>query len=113
MAPRNEIMQAIRSIKNQICNRCRDLGSVCVTLVVRTHVRRWRKVAHAGRPPWDDRNQTIANLIPRGSSVLDVGCGSQSLKNHLKGACKYQPCDLIKSTPDVIVCDFNAGFFPD
>jgi hypothetical protein len=83
-----------------------------MTLLVRTHVRRWQKVAHAGRPVWDERNEIIAGFIPAGSSVLDVGCGAQTLKQHLKPGCEYQPSDIIKSTPDVIYCDMNAGIYP-
>jgi hypothetical protein len=80
---------------------------------MRTHIRRWRKVAQQPTPLWDERNQFIANLIPAGSSVLDIGSGGQSIKRHLKPGCHYQPCDLVKSTPDVILCDFNAGRFPE
>jgi hypothetical protein len=89
------------------------LFSICVTLLAPTHVRRWQKVARDPEPVWDERNRIIADFIAAGSTVLDVGCGAQSLKKHLKAGCEYQPCDLIKSTPDVIVCDFNAGIFPE
>ena len=81
--------------------------------MVGTNVRRWRKVAQQPIPPWDERNQFIASLIPPGSSVLDIGSGGQSLKRHLKPGCKYQPCDLVKSSPDVILCNFNDGLFPN
>jgi hypothetical protein len=89
------------------------LGAVCSTLLVRTHVRRWRHVAQDPAPVWDRRNRLMAEFIPSGSSVLDIGCGAQSLKRYLKGDCSYQPCDLIQSTPDVLVCDFNKGEFPE
>jgi hypothetical protein len=85
----------------------------CATLVVRTKIRQWRKVAAAGTPLWDERNRLIAGFIPAGSSVLDVGCGAQTLKLHLKSGCQYQPCDVVKSSADVIFCDFNAGVYPD
>jgi hypothetical protein len=94
-------------------NRCRMLVSACVTLILRTNVRKWRKVAFAGPPSWDARNQVIAGFIPAGTSVLDIGCGAQTLKRYLKPGCHYQPCDVVQSSPDVIFCDFNAGIYPD
>lgn len=106
-------MGKIRSAKNRIINWCRMCVSACETLLVRTNVQRWRKVALAGRPSWDGRNKIIAGYIPAGSSVLDVGCGAQTLKQYLKPNCRYQPCDVIKSTPEVILCDFNAGIYPE
>jgi hypothetical protein len=87
-------------------------GLACMTLVRRTNTPVWEKVAFAGKPSWDDRNAIIAGFIPAGSSVLDVGCGAQTLKQHLSPGCKYQPADIIKSTPDVIFCDMNAGIYP-
>ncbi len=89
------------------------LSSVLRTLTTRTHFRRWQIVAFAGRPPWDARNEIIASFIPAGSSVIDLGCGAQTLKTYLPHGCEYQPCDLIKSSPQVIVCDFNAGIYPE
>lgn len=83
------------------------------TLLVRTNVRRWSEVAKNPQPHWDDRNENIARLIPPGSSVIDLGCGPQTLRRHLDPSCKYQPCDVIQSTPDVIFCDFNAGVYPE
>jgi len=93
--------------------RVKLFGSICATFLFRTHVSRWRKVAHAGPPPWDDRNKVIAGFVPAGSSVLDIGCGAQTLRGYLPPGCRYQPCDVVKSTPDVILCDFNAGQYPD
>ena len=87
--------------------------AVLATFVCTTHKRRWRKVANDGPPPWDERNKIIGNLVPSGSSVIDLGCGAQTIKNHIPSDCFYQPCDIVKSTPDAIVCDFNAGVFPD
>lgn len=91
---------------------CSDWVNVVITLCVQTHKSRWRKVSTNPEPHWDWRNRIISDLVPAGSSVLDVGCGAQTLRRHLNPTCKYQPCDLIKSTPDVIVCDFNAGLYP-
>ncbi|POZ52099.1 class I SAM-dependent methyltransferase [Methylovulum psychrotolerans] len=83
--------------------------AVGMTLILRTHTERWKKVALSGVPSWDARNKKISSFIPSGSSVIDIGCGAQTLKAYLSEGCSYQPCDIFKSTPDVIVCDFNAG----
>jgi hypothetical protein len=90
----------------------KTLVQYCVALVVRTPMGRWRRVSRNPNPVWDERNRIIASFIPAASAVLDIGCGGQSLKRHLKPDCKYQPSDLVKSSPDVILCDFNAGVFP-
>ena len=83
-----------------------------LTLVRRTDTARWKR--NVGEEPvWDDRNVRIAGLVPDHCSVLDVGAGAQTLRRHLKPGCRYQPCDLVQSSPDVILCDFNRGIFPD
>jgi len=76
-------------------------------------VRWWQKVARSGPPTWDERNIIIARFIPEGSSVLDLGAGAQTLRKHLKPGCVYQPCDIVKSSPDVLFCDFNRDIYPD
>jgi hypothetical protein len=86
--------------------------NAAVTLAVPTHKRRWKKVSQNPAPHWDWRNKIISGLVPAGSSVLDLGCGAQTLRRHLDPTCRYQPSDVIVSTPDVIFCDFNAGVYP-
>ncbi len=76
-----------------------------------TDKRRWRKVA-TEVPPWDERNAMIAKLIPPNSSVVDLGCGAMTLKARLAPGCVYQPCDVVQSAPEVLLCDFNAGLYP-
>lgn len=87
--------------------------AACRTMLFRNNMGLWTKVAHAGKPGWDGRNAIIAGFIPAGSSVLDIGCGPQTLRQHLPAGCRYQPCDMIKSTPDVILCDLNSGIYPE
>jgi hypothetical protein len=91
---------------------CRNVLAAITTLVVRTNVRRWKKAAREKEPCWDERNRIIATLIPEASSVVDLGAGAQTLKRYLKSGCEYQPCDIVKSSPDIIVCDFNSGIYP-
>jgi hypothetical protein len=75
-------------------------------------VKHWEKVAAAGPPTWDERNRIIAGFIPTGSSVLDLGAGAQTLKSYIPPDCHYQPCDIVRSSSDVILCDFNNSIFP-
>lgn len=82
------------------------------TLMLPTRYRRWRKVATGGVPPWDIRNEIIAAVIPANSSVVDLGCGPQTLRNHLKLGCMYRPFDCVRSSPAVEFCDINAGVYP-
>jgi len=103
----------IQNQSRKIQEQSRVLSKAASTLLVRTNVRRWREVSKNPHPHWDGRNQIIARLIPAGSSVIDLGCGPQTLRRHLDPSCKYQPCDVIRSTPDVIFCDFNSGIYPD
>ena len=66
----------------------------------------WERVAQ-GTPSWHARSQVIAKHILAGS-VLDVGAGSQTLKQYLPPVCEYQPCDIVPGT-GVLYCDFNTG----
>jgi hypothetical protein len=85
--------------------------AACRIFLLRTDKRRWATVSQE-IPPWDDRNCLIATFIPDGSSVVDLGCGAQTMRRHLKPGCTYQPCDVIQSSPDVIHCNFNSGVYP-
>jgi len=103
------IIRVLRSVRN----RLRAFEAIMLTFLVRTRVRHWRKVAFGKAHPWDARNRIIADAIPAGASVLDLGCGLQTLRRHLKAGCRYQPCDIIKSAPEVLLCDFNSGVYPE
>lgn len=82
-----------------------------MTVLAETDTRRWRDVA-GEIPTWDERNRLFAAQIPENSTVLDLGSGAQTLKRHLKPGCDYQPCDIIKSSDDVLLCDLNAAVYP-
>ena len=82
-----------------------------VTVLTRTDKARWRRVAKK-TPSWDERNRLIASVIPKRASVVDVGSGAMTLRRHLGPECEYQPCDVVQSSPEVLLCDFNSGIYP-
>jgi hypothetical protein len=65
------------------------------------------------KPAWDRRATFAADFIADGARVLDLGCGGMALRQSLPNGCTYQPCDIVARDPSTIVCDFNAGEFPD
>lgn len=85
--------------------------SLISSLLKVCNYRRWRWTA-CEQPQWDGRNQAIAALIPPGSAVLDVGAGAQTLRAMLAPGSHYQPCDVVPSTPDLLLCNFNEGHYP-
>jgi hypothetical protein len=76
-----------------------------------TDRRRWA-VNVTEKPSWDERNKIIASYIPPNSSILDLGAGAQTLKKYAASLSLYVPCDIVKSSPDCLVCDFNEGLYP-
>jgi len=109
----SNLKQLIPRPARKLARFCLDAANALITLSVRTHKRRWEKVSKDPHPHWDERNKLISSLIPDGSAVIDMGSGAQTLRQYLKTNCKYQPCDVVKSSPDVILCDFNAGEYPE
>ena len=73
---------------------------------------RWRILAQNPHYSTDLRNRAVGELVPPGSSVLDLGCGVQTLRRFLPADTEYQPCDLVEDVPGVLYCDFNAGIRP-
>ena len=71
--------------------------------------------------PWLERSVYISQFIPAGASVLDFGAGEQDLRGLLmpdglespsSRVSRYVPVDMVKTTPDTRLCDFNAGKWP-
>jgi hypothetical protein len=77
-----------------------------------TDLLRWSNVAALERG-WDARAKVAARFILPGARVLDLGCGRMALRRFLSEQCSYRGCDLVAREPDTIVCNFNAGEFPD
>jgi tetratricopeptide (TPR) repeat protein len=78
----------------------------------RTDRARWADPANL-EAAWEARAALAANAIPAGARVLDLGCGAMALERFLPAGCRYQPCDLVARDERTLVCDFNAGEFPD
>jgi hypothetical protein len=77
-----------------------------------TDRRRWED-ARQLETAWDRRAELAARYVPLGARVLDLGCGAMALEQFLPEGCVYIPCDLTARDPRTVVCDFNAGEFPD
>ena len=61
---------------------------------------------------WPERAQAAAQAIaalplPSGGSVIDMGCGHQTLKPLLPASLTYVPVDRLTRAPGVTVMDFN------
>ena len=112
-SPLRRVLKTLRAVlRGAHPSRCvLDGMRVVRTLLLSTDVSRWRQVAQE-LPPWDGRNELIAALVPVNSSVLDLGAGPQSLRRYLDPGCIYRACDVVPSSNDVLLCDFNHGIYP-
>lgn len=60
------------------------------------------------------RVRAMAHMISKNSkSVLDLGCGTMTLREFLKPEMAYFPVDYIKRDDSVFLADFNKHEFPD
>ncbi|HYL80269.1 MAG TPA: methyltransferase domain-containing protein, partial [Candidatus Acidoferrum sp.] len=73
---------------------------------------RWADPANLS-PDWDGRAACVAQRIPRGAHVLDVGAGARALRRFLDTTVRYTPADIVAREPGCLVTDLNQGQFPD
>jgi hypothetical protein len=64
---------------------------------------------------WPERAEATARLIAElpiaaGDSVLDLGCGHQTVRRFLPGHVRYVPVDRVARTPDTLVMDLEREF---
>ncbi|OMH30321.1 hypothetical protein [Motiliproteus sp. MSK22-1] len=64
-------------------------------------------------PYWDKRAQKISKLIPKGTKLLDLGCGEMLIENYLDSPQEYIPCDIHPRDNRTIICDFDKQEYPD
>lgn len=74
-------------------------------------VARW-STAPPARMAWDHRARWAARLIRPGSRVLDLGCGTMSLRQFLPEGCTYIPADIVKRSEDTHLIELNQGIWP-
>lgn len=60
---------------------------------------------------WNKRARVVAGFCGDGW-ICDIGCGMQGLNRFLPLRARYLPSDLKQWTPEVEVCDLNAGVLP-
>lgn len=58
---------------------------------------------------WNERTRLMAGMIPARAKVIEFGAGNMALKNYLPSNCEYQGSDLVQRSPEMKVCDLNAG----
>jgi hypothetical protein len=73
-----------------------------------TDYKRWSTLTEQ----WDKRNEFIAGIIDDGSVVIEFGAGNESLRK-LLNKCSYTPSDVVRRSPETVICDINTGAFPD
>jgi methyltransferase family protein len=78
----------------------------------KTDFDRWSDMT-AFQRTWDARARLAAQYITDGTHILDLGCGRMALRRFLPPRCVYRGCDLVARDDDTVVCNFNAGEFPE
>jgi hypothetical protein len=61
---------------------------------------------------WDERSRLIAEMIPAGSRVLDIGAGRQQLRGFLDPSSFYVGSDVVARDAAMLVIDLNARPLP-
>jgi hypothetical protein len=57
---------------------------------------------------WEERTRLIAQLVPKGTRVIEFGSGQRKLERLLDASCTYIPSDLVSRGADTVVLDLNA-----
>lgn len=72
----------------------------------------WRDVERY-ESVWNERIKIMTGLIPSDtSSIMDMGAGTEELKNYLDPQIEYIPVDLKARSKKTKVIDFNKKEFP-
>ena len=62
-------------------------------------------------PAWERRTEFVADLLPQGLSIVDIGCGAMSLERVAKPR-MYQPIDKWQWDDRTLVIDLNKERLP-
>lgn len=62
---------------------------------------------------WDERARRVATFLSKGQTIIDLGCGSMTIRNLLPAGCTYIPADIVKRCEDCRLIDLNEGIWPD
>lgn len=77
----------------------------------RIFVPKWQDIEYFDNL-WRARIELMSGYIPKGASVLDLGCGKMWLRELLQDS-EYYPVDYTSRGNGTIICDFNKDPFPD
>lgn len=73
----------------------------------------WRSIERFSAN-WRGRIRFMAGLLDEEDRVVvDLGCGPMWLRDELPGSVQYVGVDYKERGPGTVICDFNAGQFPD
>lgn len=93
--------------------RARLLGSAARgRLWSQPDVRRWSDPG-SFKADWEKRARLMAQLVPPGARVIDVGAGPTGVRPWLDPSCSYVALDVVPRGSDCIVCDLNERPLPD
>lgn len=79
----------------------------------KSDLQRWSCAESVAKSWGTLRYRLAAKYIPRGASVLDLGCGNQELARQLPPGTAYTPADIVQRTPDTVLIELNSGLWPD
>ena len=58
---------------------------------------------------WNERTYLLAGMIRENARVIEFGAGNMALKDYLSSNCEYQGSDIVQRSPEMKICDLNAG----
>lgn len=67
---------------------------------------RWKNTEEL-REDWNERIKIMAQMVPENTNVIEFGAGNMDMKNYLPISCRYQGSDIVKRSPEMLVCDLN------
>jgi hypothetical protein len=76
-----------------------------------TDLRRWSDPGKLSEQ-WAERAKLVAEWLPEGAQVGDIGCGRMAVERLLRGG-GYHPLDLVRRDERTAVVDLNTAAIPD